>query len=101
MERRQRKQRQNDFDSTCEVAIRTRADEIGLWSVEKMKEGGKKSSDSTACVKWAPWVLGSKDLLLAVLPPAVAVVGRMVAAAASGRAHPHLMPLLVHPLPAK
>jgi hypothetical protein len=45
-----------------------------------------------------PWVLGSKNLLLPVLPPAVAVVDRRIAA--SGRAHPHLILPLLHHLPA-
>jgi hypothetical protein len=45
-----------------------------------------------------PWVLCSKNLLLAILPPAVAVVGRRRLAAAWAR--PHLMLALLHHLPA-
>jgi hypothetical protein len=49
------------------------------------------------CAECEPWVFGSKNLLLSVLPPAVAVVNRRLAA--SGRAHPHQVLPLLH-LPA-
>jgi hypothetical protein len=44
------------------------------------------------CYKCQPWVLCSKNLLLAILPPAVAVVDRW-------HLHPHLMLSLLHHFP--
>jgi hypothetical protein len=62
------------------------------WALKLKPNQHMSERDACAC---QPWVLGSEDLLLAVLPPAMAVLDRVLAA---GRAHP--LPPLFHHLPA-
>lgn len=50
-------------------------------------------------VNYQPWVLGSKNLLLAVLPPAVAVIPHWGIGSFSRRDHPDLLLPSLHRLP--
>jgi hypothetical protein len=60
--------------------------------------GGKSRGKSE---KYQPWVLGSKNLFLPILSPAMAIIYRWILHP-SRRAHPNLMPLLLRRrLPAK